>query len=192
MTNRSVLSLIEEHIDAATRLRECEADILRAVSATIEAIQAGNKILLAGNGGSAADCQHFAAELVGRFETERRAVPAIALTTDTSALTAIGNDYGFKKVFVRQVEALGKTDDIFLGITTSGKSENIKLAVTKARALGLKTIIITSQEANNIERTCDICIKVNSKTTARIQEMHIVIIHIICAMIDDYLCDVKL
>jgi D-sedoheptulose 7-phosphate isomerase len=189
MTNITVQSLIEDHIEAAIKLRKCEADILAAANASVTAIKAGNKFLLAGNGGSAADCQHFAAELVGRFETERRPVPAIALTTDSSALTAISNDYGYNKVFARQVEALGKVGDLFFGITTSGKSENIKLALATAQARGMKTIILTSRRAKNIEKTCDICIKVNSTSTARIQEMHIVIIHIICAIIDQNLCD---
>lgn len=186
MATMTVLSLIEDHIDAAIRLKECEADIGRAASASIKVVKSGNKILLAGNGGSAADCQHFAAELVGRFEMERKAIPAIALTTDSSALTAISNDYGFDKVFERQVEALGKVGDLFFGITTSGKSQNIKLALAAARARGMTTIIITSQRAKNIEKSCDICIKVNSTSTARIQEMHILIIHIICAIIDQY------
>lgn len=189
MTNITVQSLIEDHIEAAIKLRKCEADISAAANASVAAIKAGNKFLLAGNGGSAADCQHFAAELVGRFETERRPVPAIALTTDSSALTAISNDYGYHKVFARQVEALGKVGDLFFGITTSGKSENIKFALAAAQARGLKTIILTSRRAKNIEKTCDICIKVNSTSTARIQEMHIAIIHIICAIIDQNLCD---
>lgn len=189
MAKMTVLSLIQDHIDAAIRLKECEADILRAASATIKAVKSGNKVLLAGNGGSAADCQHFAAELVGRFEMERKAVPAIALTTDSSALTAISNDFGFNKVFTRQVEALGKEGDLFFGITTSGESQNIALALEAARARGMKTIVLTSKRAKNIRQSCDVCIKVNSTSTARIQEMHIVIIHIICALIDQQLGD---
>lgn len=150
--NITVQSLIEDHIEAAIKLRKCEADILAAANASVAAIKAGSKFLLAGNGGSAADCQHFSAELVGRFETERRPVPEIALTTDSSALTAISNNYGFNKVFARQVMALGKVGDLFFGIATSGKSENIKLALAAARARGMKTIILTSQRAKILKK----------------------------------------
>jgi D-sedoheptulose 7-phosphate isomerase len=153
----------------------------------IKALNQKNKILLAGNGGSAADCQHIAAELVSRFYFDRPGLSAIALTTDTSALLAIGNDYGFEKVFSRQVEALGQKDDVFIGISTSGNSANIIAALETARVQGLKTIGFTGKTGGKMASLCDIVIKVPSSDTPKIQECHIMFGHIICQLIEDTL-----
>lgn len=150
----------------------------------LDALKMGKKILICGNGGSAADAQHFAAELVGRFEKERRSFPSIALTTDTSALTAIGNDYGFERVFARQIESLGRAGDILVALSTSGNSPNIIAAVMKARELGCLTIGMTGAKGKKLASLCDVTVLVPTERTARIQEAHGAIIHIWCEMID--------
>jgi phosphoheptose isomerase len=150
-----------------------------------DAIAAGKKVLLCGNGGSAADAQHIAAELVGRFVVERRALPAIALTTDTSALTAIGNDYGYEVVFSRQVEALGQPGDVLIAITTSGGSKNVVAAVKAARGCGMKVVGLTGAKGVEFARSCDSCVIVPSTDTARIQECHIAVGHVLCELVDD-------
>ncbi len=150
----------------------------------VEALKNGNKILLCGNGGSAGDAQHIATEITGRFESERRGLPAIALTTDTSALTAIANDFGFERIFSRQVEALAKEGDVLIGITTSGNSPNIIAAVMEARNIGCKTIGLTGEKGKKIASLCDASVLVPSDRTARIQEAHITIGHLWCEMVD--------
>lgn len=149
-----------------------------------EALSSGNKLLVMGNGGSAADAQHFAAEIIGRFKMERRALPAIALTTDSSALTAIGNDYGFEAVFSRQVEGLGAPGDVVFGISTSGNSPNVLSALARGRELGCRTISLLGRDGGTIKSVSDISIIVPSNDTPRIQEGHITIIHIICDLIE--------
>lgn len=150
-----------------------------------QTLKTGGKILLCGNGGSAADSQHIAAELVGRFEKNRPPLAAIALTVDTSALTAIGNDYDFSAIYARQVEALGKPGDLLIGITTSGNSPNVLQAVVKAKAMGLKTAGLTgSNKESKIAGLADVCVHIPSSDTPRIQEAHILIGHIICAQIE--------
>ena len=144
----------------------------------------GNKILICGNGGSAADAQHIAAEFVGRYETERRALPAVALTTDTSALTAVANDYGFDRVFSRQIEALAKNGDLLIALSTSGNSRNILAAVMEARREGCKTIGMTGAGGKKLASLCDAAILIPETRTARIQEAHITIAHIWCEIID--------
>ena len=151
----------------------------------IETLTNGNKILLCGNGGSASDAQHIAAELTGRYKTERRGLAGIALTTDTSALTAIANDYGYNRVFDRQVEALAREGDLLIGISTSGNSVNIISAFKVARELGCKTIGLSGGDGGNMDSSCDLNLIVPSYDTPRIQEMHILIGHIICQAIDD-------
>ena len=151
----------------------------------IEALKAQKKILLCGNGGSAADAQHIAAELVGRFQKERRSLPAIALTTDTSALTAIGNDYGYEQVFARQVEGLANKGDVLIGISTSGESENVLRAIEEAKKRGCKTIGLLGKDGGRIKDLCDASIVVPCNETPRIQEMHIMIGHILCSLIDE-------
>lgn len=150
----------------------------------VEALKNGNKILLCGNGGSAGDAQHIATEITGRFELERRGLPAIALTTDTSALTAIANDFGFERVFSRQVEAIAREGDVLIGITTSGNSPNIIAAVMEARKIGCKTIGLTGEKGKKIASLCDASVLVPSNRTARIQEAHITIGHLWCEMVD--------
>ena len=149
-----------------------------------ETLAAGNKILLCGNGGSAADAQHIAAELVGRYEQHRRAFPAISLTTDTSALTAISNDYGYEEVFARQVAGLAVAGDLLIAVSTSGHSPNVIKAAEKARALGCRTIALTGCSGEPLASHCDLAVVVPSERTARVQEAHITIGHIWCEMVD--------
>ena len=149
-----------------------------------EALAGGNKILICGNGGSAADAQHIAAELVGRYELERRAYPAVALTTDTSALTALSNDYGYEEVFARQVLALGVAGDVLIAISTSGKSPNVIKAAEQARALGCKTIGLTGAAGKPLDSYCDQTLVIPSERTSRVQEAHITIGHLWCEMVD--------
>ena len=144
----------------------------------------GHKILIAGNGGSAADAQHIAAEFTGRFETERKALPCIALTVDTSALTAISNDYGFKRVFARQIEAYAGEGDLFIAISTSGNSENIIEAILAARQKGCKVLGLSGRDGGKMNDICDINMVIPDQVTARIQEMHILIGHILCKAVD--------
>jgi len=150
-------------------------------------VKNGNKILLCGNGGSAADSQHIAAELVGRFSMERKALPAIALTTDTSILTAIGNDYSFDKIFERQVEALGEEGDVLIGISTSGNSRNVINAVKKAKENGLLTIGFLGKEGGELAKICDHSFIVKSFSTPRIQEVHITLGHVLCDFIEKFI-----
>jgi len=157
--------------------------IQSAANLCIEAFNRGNKVILAGNGGSAADAQHIAAEFVSRFEFDRPGLPSIALTTDTSMLTAIGNDYGYEKLFLRQLQANAKEGDIFIAITTSGNSENIVEAVKGAVDLGVTTIGLTG-EGGILKELTDFCICVPSDSTPRIQESHILIGHIICGIVE--------
>jgi len=185
--------LAEASAKAAAALREAAAAHDRMagnVSAVVEAanviaaaLKNGRTVLVFGNGGSAADAQHFAAELVGRYEKERQAWPAVALTTDTSALTAIGNDYGFDRVFVRQIEALGRTGDVAIGISTSGKSPNVLRALEAANDRGLVTIALTGRggEAGKIAR---VHVRVDEAKTARIQEVHATLLHAMCELVE--------
>ena len=144
------------------------------------ALEKGRKILICGNGGSAADSQHMAAEFVGRFVKERQSLPALALTVDTSLLTAVGNDYGFDCVFSRQVEGLGQEGDVLIAISTSGNSANVVKAVKTAKEKGIYVIALTGENGGILAKESDLCLAVPSQVTARIQEMHIMIIHMIC------------
>lgn len=150
-----------------------------------QALQDGHKILFCGNGGSAADAQHLAAELVGRFQKERPSMAGLALTTDTSILTAIGNDYGYDRVFSRQVEGLGQKGDVLVGISTSGNSKNVVEAVREAKGKGMKTIAFTGLGGGQLQKECDLCLAVPSAVTARVQEMHILVGHILCEMAEE-------
>ncbi len=179
------LPSLSEHIDVFQRLEgDCGESILECSKLLIDTFLRGNKVLICGNGGSAADAQHLAAEFVGRFETERRALPSIALTTDTSALTALANDYSFERVFARQVEALAVSGDCLIAISTSGNSPNVLAAVMAARAAGCRVIGMTGGSGKKLAGLCDACILVPSTRTARIQEAHITIAHIWCEIID--------
>ena len=160
-------------------------DILEAANRIKTCLQKGGKLILMGNGGSAGDSQHIAAELIGRFKKERRAMPAIALTVDSSSLTALGNDYGFETVFERQVEALAQKNDAVVGISTSGNSENVVRALKKANALGAETIGLTGNNGGKIKGVANLSIIIPSNDTARIQEVHITIGHIICELIEE-------
>ena len=160
-------------------------DILTVANDVQSCLQKGGKLILMGNGGSAADSQHIAAELIGRFKKERRAMPAIALTVDTSSLTALGNDYGFDTIFERQIEALAQKNDAVIGISASGNSENVVRALKKANAIGAKTIGLVGNNGGKIKEVADLSIVVPSNDTARIQEVHITIGHIICELIEE-------
>lgn len=164
-----------------------EEDLGQASAMAVEVLKRGNKVLLCGNGGSAADAQHIAAELTGRYKTERRGLPGIALTTDTSALTAISNDYGYDRVFDRQVEALANKGDLLIGISTSGNSTNIISALKLAKELGCATLGFSGRDGGAMNEVCDINLVVPSNNTPRIQEMHILFGHIICQIIDNEL-----
>ncbi|MEO6524916.1 MAG: D-sedoheptulose 7-phosphate isomerase [Mucilaginibacter sp.] len=181
----NIKAFFEQHIEIAkTSSIQLNASIAQACSVVINCIKGGNKVLLFGNGGSAADAQHIAAEFTGRFVKERRSLPAIALTTDTSAITAIGNDYGFDRIFERQVEGLANADDVLIGISTSGNSPNVVKALEAGKKLGCKTIGLSGRDGGQMNICSDINIVVPSNITARIQEMHILIGHIICEAID--------
>jgi len=174
-----------EHLKASKATMESIGDSLEiAAKLCIESLQNGGKILIFGNGGSAADAQHIAAELVGRYKAERKGLAAIALTTDTSALTSIGNDYGYKRVFDRQVEALANKGDAVIGISTGGSSANVISALKLANDLGCKTIGLSGRDGGKMNTLCNVNLVVPAEDTPRIQEMHIVIGHTICHLID--------
>ena len=180
------LSLIEEHERAIADMKtECLTDISRFAEACREAIAGGHTVYLMGNGGSACDCQHFAAELVGRFQKERQAMASVALTTDTSILTALANDYGFDVVFSRQVEALVRPGDVVVGLSTSGSSTNILRGMAKAKEKGAFTVGMTGRSGGKMKALCDVCIRIPSDVTARIQEAHLLVEHLVCQRIEE-------
>jgi D-sedoheptulose 7-phosphate isomerase len=181
-----VLEELNHHQHTIAKVIDQLVPIIEASCEMInETLLSGGKILLAGNGGSAADAQHIAAELTGRYVKERKALPAIALTVDTSALTAISNDYGYERVFSRQIEALARPNDLFIGISTSGNSANILKALESAKAMGCKTIGLSGRDGGKMNELCDMNIIVPDDVTARIQEMHILIGHIFCKSVDE-------
>ena len=166
----------------------CNDDIDAAAQSIIHCIKSGGKVMFCGNGGSAADSQHLAAELIGRYRKDRKALPGIALTANTSNITAIANDYSYKKIFSRQIEGLGKENDILYAISTSGKSENIIEAINAAKKLKIKTIGVTGSDGGDLSNICDILIKVPASMTDRIQEMHIAVGQIICDIVEETIC----
>ena len=168
-------------------LRKNLPQIISAAEVIISAIRSGHKLFLCGNGGSAADSQHIAAEFVGRFQKERKAWAAIALTTDTSALTALGNDYSFDIVFSRQLQALGQKGDVLIAISTSGNSKNVLEALRQAKAMGLTSVGVTGGSGGQLAHLSDIAIIAASSKTARIQESHLVILHTICELVENTL-----
>lgn len=183
--NDFIQSEFFSHIDTAqSTLKGLVDSIDEAASIMIEALKNGNKIIICGNGGSAADAQHFAAELVGRYKTSRDALSAIALTTDTSALTAIGNDFGFDFIFSRQVEALAKKGDVLLAISTSGNSTNVIKAMNVAISMDCKVIALSGKSGGEMNNCSDLNIIIPSSNTPRIQEMHLLIEHIICDIVE--------
>jgi D-sedoheptulose 7-phosphate isomerase len=171
------------------KARQDPAPVLAAAAAIVDAFRKGGTLLLFGNGGSASDAQHVAAEFVGRFQRERKALSAIALTTDTSILTAIGNDYAFDRVFVRQIQALGQPGDVALGISTSGGSPNVVAALEEAKLRGLQTIALTGKDGGAVGRTAAIHINVPSASTARIQEVHRTLLHVVCDIVERAFAD---
>jgi len=184
--------VVEEVLRESLRVKKETLDLLpgtiaEAASLMVEALAGGGKLLICGNGGSAADAQHMACELVVRFQREGKALPALALTTDSSVLTARANDHSFEDVFSRQVEALGRPGDLLLAISTSGISPNVLAAAEKARASGLRVVGLTGRRGGSLPGLCDVCIEVPSESTPRIQEAHIAIIHALCAIIEEEL-----
>lgn len=178
---------LEEHLAVFRRLPELAPAIREAAALVAGSLSQGGKIMLCGNGGSAADSQHLAAELTGRFLKDRRPLAAMALSTDTSALTCIGNDYSFDEVFSRQVSGLGRPGDCLLAISTSGNSRNVMRAAEAARAAGMRVIGLLGRDGGAIRGLCEVSIIVPSPTTARIQEAHIFIGHTLCAMVEEAL-----
>ncbi|MBQ4133721.1 MAG: D-sedoheptulose 7-phosphate isomerase [Desulfovibrionaceae bacterium] len=180
-----MLAQLQEHIRLFEELSVQNQTVRAACGIMADALRRGGKILIAGNGGSAADAQHFAAELVGRFQKNRRALPCLALNTDTSNLTALGNDFGFDTVFARQVEALGKPGDVFIGISTSGNSENIIAAAKEARRAGLVSVGLLGRDGGSLAGLVDYPVIVPHQVTARIQEAHIFILHYWAGVLED-------
>ena len=191
--NQRVAAHFEESIKAKQLAKEVLTDAsAQAAQLMFEALANDGKILACGNGGSAADAQHFAAEMTGRFEKERMELAAVALTTDTSALTAIGNDYGFDHMFSKQVRALGRTGDVLIGISTSGNSSNVIEAIKAAHDCGMKVVAFTGRDGGKIAamlKDSDVLLNVPYQRTARIQEVHILLIHAICDCIDTMLTE---
>jgi D-sedoheptulose 7-phosphate isomerase len=190
MAIENIETLVEDgirtSIAAQERLLEPEyvAAIVRAAELISESLRVGGKLLIFGNGGSAADAQHIAAEFLGRYLLERRALPALSLSDNTSTVTAIGNDYGFADVFSRQIEGLGKRGDVALAISTSGNSDNVVDAVATARELGLRTIALTGTPGGRLRDAVELCIAVPSDETPRIQECHTLVAHLICELVE--------
>ena len=167
-----------------TNLKSQSSEISAAVDQIVACLKAGNKIIFCGNGGSASDAQHLATELIGRYKDDRPPLAAIAITTDTSALTAIGNDYGFEDIFSRQIIGIGKPGDILVAISTSGKSKNVINAVHSAKKNGIAVIGFTGQDESELSKICNLCINAQSKKTNHIQEMHIAIGQLICEIVE--------
>jgi D-sedoheptulose 7-phosphate isomerase len=184
----AVLIIWEEHLQVARALATMAADVANAVDLITASLAAGGQLLLAGNGGSAADAQHIAAELTGRFLKERRALRALALHANTSGLTSIANDYGYEQVFARELSAHAREGDVFLAISTSGNSPSILRAIETARERGVTVIGLSGDSGGQMRTACDLCLCVPSACTARIQEMHITIGHTICELVEERLC----
>lgn len=181
----TISKALGESVAVHERLIEQGLEAIAAACHLVAAsLREGNKLLVFGNGGSAADAQHLAAELVGRFGLERRPLPALALTTDTSILTAVGNDYGFEDVFARQVRALGRPGDVALGISTSGESANVARALEAAKQMGLRTLALTGACGGRVARSAEVAVRVPSEATPRIQEAHAALCHIICEVVE--------
>jgi len=187
MDQDEISKQIGQHIEVAKTLTQQQLidQISAAIRLVTQTIKSGNKVLLFGNGGSAADAQHIAAEFTGRFVKERKGLPAIALTTDTSAITSIGNDYNFDKIFARQVEALAQAGDLLIGISTSGNSPNVVNGIKAGKQILCKAIGFSGNDGGLLRSLCDVNIIIDSKVTARIQEMHILVGHILCSAVDE-------
>ena len=172
---------------AAAAADQLQVELQTAADVVCDALGAGGKILVCGNGGSAADAQHFVAELVGHMVRDRRSLPALSLSSDPSIVTAIGNDYGYEQLFSRQIEGLGQSGDVLIIISTSGRSANILLAAATARRKGMKTIALTGKSPADDLLNCDVCLRVDSASTQRVQEIHTAVLHAICEYVDDTL-----
>jgi D-sedoheptulose 7-phosphate isomerase len=184
-----IKELLLESIQVKEDLLHTRIDhIIEITNLVIECIRKGGKVILFGNGGSASDSQHIAAELVGKFKKDRNALPAIAITTNTSILTSLANDYGYEIVFAKQIEALGQKNDVAVGISTSGKAKNVAAGIKQAKRMGLKTVALTGGDGGELVKLADISLMVPSAITARIQEAHITIGHIICELVEQALC----
>jgi D-sedoheptulose 7-phosphate isomerase len=177
-------AIINDHLNLVNKLYDNSDDIINICNIICDSFQNNGKLILCGNGGSAADSQHIAAEFVGRFVKDRKPLPALALTTDTSALTCISNDYSFDLVFSRQVVALGNSQDVLIALTTSGNSLNVINAIVEAKKIGMKIISFTGNDGGKVKNISDISIIVPNNVTARIQEAHILLGHAICAMVE--------
>jgi phosphoheptose isomerase len=185
MTRGTLHAALDDTIALHQRVKDGDAGpLLDAAAAIVDALRAGGKLLVFGNGGSAADAQHLAAELVGRFARERAALAAIALTTDTSVLTSVANDYAFERVFARQIEALGRAGDVAFGISTSGASPNVVAALEAARALRLRTLALTGRDGGAVGRAAAIHVNVPGDVAARVQEVHRTLLHVICDIVE--------
>ncbi|HLC65529.1 MAG TPA: D-sedoheptulose 7-phosphate isomerase [Candidatus Nanoarchaeia archaeon] len=182
----AIKRMMDEHIAVSNDTKNLSAGIAKAANLIVECLRNNGKVLVMGNGGSATQASHFAAELVGRYKKERKGYPCIALNTDIAILTAVGNDYGFENVFSRQVEALAKKGDVLIGLSTSGNSANVIRAIEKAKEIGCKTITLTGNDGGKI-RNVNVNINIGSKNTPRIQEMHIMILHIIAEIAEEVL-----
>lgn len=169
-------------------LRTSIGKIIKITNLIIDCLKKNGKVILFGNGGSASDSQHIAAELVGRFKKDRNALAAIALTTNTSILTALANDYGYEIVFAKQIEALGEKNDVAVGISTSGKAKNVVLGIKQAKKMGLNTIAFTGADGGELTKLTDVSLIVPSSVTARIQEAHITVGHIVCELVEQAVC----
>ena len=184
----SLKAIFEASAAAHTRFADAHLDQVVAASvAMCRALASGRQVLAFGNGGSATDAQHLVAELVGRFDRERRSLPAIALTSDSAIVTAIANDYGYDRVFARQVEGLGREGDVAVGISTSGRSPNVQSALSVAKSLGLTTIALTGRDGGSIGAIADIHVNIAESSTARVQEVHRTVLHAICWLIEETL-----
>ena len=184
----AVMTIWREHLEVANALPRIASDVATAVEMISASLSGGGTLFLAGNGGSAADAQHIAAELTGRFLRERRALRALALHGNSSAITAIGNDYGYDQVFARELSAHARPGDVLIAISTSGNSPNILRAVETARDAGMMVIGLTGETGGKMRLLCDVCLCAPSQRTARIQEMHITIGHTICELVEERLC----
>ena len=187
--SNQITQIFEQSIDTLNKSISLTSDINNAINLITDSIKNGNKLIIFGNGGSAADAQHIAAELIGRFKLERKSLPAIALTTDSSILTSLGNDYSYDVIFSRQCESLVLKNDVVIGISTSGNSKNVELGMITAQKIGAKTIGLLGNNGGTIKAVSDISIIVNSNDTANIQESHRVIYHIICNLVEKQLSE---
>jgi D-sedoheptulose 7-phosphate isomerase len=184
----AIETIWEEHLEVASALRSLANEVDQVVGMVARSMAAGGVLLVCGNGGSAADAQHIAAELTGRFFRDRRALPAIALHGNTSSLTAIGNDYGYDEVFAREVEAHGRQGDVLFALSTSGNSRNVVRAIETARDKQMTVVGLTGEHGGKMRDLCDVCLCVPSRSTPRIQECHILIGHTICELVEQILC----